>query len=92
MGRYVVITLKISPNDVDVDLEKVNEKVKDIIKNFGGQYLSHEIQPIAFGLNSLIVKFLYPDQEFNEEELLNQINSIEGVSSSEVISVSLAQL
>ena len=92
MGRYVIITLKISPNDVDVDLEKVNEKVKDIIKNFGGQYLSHEIQPIAFGLNSLIVKFLYPDQEFNEEELLNQINSIEGVSSSEVISVSLAQL
>jgi len=35
MGRYVVITLKISPSDVDVDLEKINEKVKDIIKNFG---------------------------------------------------------
>jgi len=92
MGRYVVITLKISPDDVDVDLEKVNEKVKDIIKNFGGQYLSYEVQPIAFGLNSLNVKFLYPDQEFKEEELLNKINNIEGVSSSEVVSVSLAQL
>ncbi len=92
MVRYVVITLKISPNDVDADLEKINAQAKEKIKEFGGQYLSHEIQPIAFGLNALIVKFLYPDKEFSEEELIEKINSIEGVSSSEVVSVSLAQL
>ncbi|BFI73182.1 elongation factor 1-beta [Nanoarchaeota archaeon] len=92
MARYVVITLKISPNDVDVNLENINEKAKEKIKEFGGQYLSHEIQPIAFGLNALLIKFLYPDQEFSEEELLEKINSIEGVSNSEIVSVSLAQL
>jgi elongation factor 1-beta len=89
---YVVVTLKISPTDIDVNLEKINEKVKEKIKEFGGQYVSHEIQPIAFGLNALIVKFLYPDKEFNEEELIEKINSIEGVNNSEIISVSLAQL
>ncbi|MGC9133098.1 MAG: elongation factor 1-beta [Nanopusillaceae archaeon] len=89
---YVVITLKISPTDIDVNLEKINEEVKEKIKEFGGQYVSHEIQPIAFGLNALIVKFLYPDKEFNEEELIEKINNIEGVNNSEVISVSLAQL
>ncbi|BBL45764.1 elongation factor 1-beta [Nanobdella aerobiophila] len=92
MDRYVVITLKVSPNDIDLDLDKLNEAIKDKIKEFGGNFLSYEKQPVAFGLNVLMIKFLYPDKEFSEEELLNNINSIEGVGNSEIISVSLAQI
>ncbi len=91
MGRNVIITLRVSPEDVDIDLDKILPDVVKIIEEFGGTIVSATKEDFVFGLKILNIKFLYPDQEFYEEELISKIASIKGISNAEVVSVSLAQ-
>ncbi|MEM0379344.1 MAG: hypothetical protein QXW13_00940 [Nanopusillaceae archaeon] len=88
----VIITLKILPDSPERNPVDFLDKVKAIIEKFGGKYLQHDIKPLVFGLKSLEVKFSYPDKEFGEEEFLNEINKIEGVSTAEIINVTLSSL
>jgi len=91
MGK-VIITLRIMPEGPDVDINHILEEVKKEISKIGGSYLQHSIKPFAFGISSIEVKFTYPDKEFKEEELIEKINSIPGVSSAEVINVTLSSI
>jgi len=88
----VIITLRILPEGPDVDLEYILEEVKKEISRIGGNYLQHSIKPFVFGINSIEIKFTYPDKEFKEEELIERVNSIQGVSSAEVINVTLSSI
>ena len=77
----VLITLKVMPEDLEVDLEDLASKVIGKIESYGGKIKGKEFQPVAFGLKAVIIKF-YIDEakgwaDENEEELKN----IEGVSS-----------
>ncbi len=84
----VVMKLKVMPNDVEVDLEALKEKVKEAapekveIRDFG-------IQPIAFGLKALLVAAVMPDEEGISDEFVEKIQQIDGVESVEVESVEL---
>ncbi len=91
MGN-VIITVSIYPEDPEVDLGKILEQAKKIIEEFGGKYYEHKETPIAFGLKSLDVRFIYPDQEFKEEDLISKLQEIEGVQSAEVTNITLASL
>jgi len=91
MGK-VIITLRVLPESPDVDINYILEEVKKEISRIGGSYLQHSIKPFAFGINSIEIKFTYPDKEFKEEELIEKINSIQGVSSAEVINVTLSSI
>ena len=82
--------LQIIPESVDVDLEKVYEKAKEIIEKIGGKVQGKEIKPIAFGLNALVIRFVYPETDFNEESLIESLQSIEGVSNAEIIFITRA--
>ncbi|MEM1688108.1 MAG: hypothetical protein QXY70_00325 [Nanopusillaceae archaeon] len=88
----VVITLKILPDSPEIDPLNFLNDVKKIIENFGGRYIQHDIKPFVFGLKSLEIKFSYPDTEFREEEFLNKIREIEGISSAEITNVTLSSL
>ncbi|MEM1684612.1 MAG: hypothetical protein QXD25_00930 [Nanopusillaceae archaeon] len=88
----VIITLKVLPNSPEKDPVDFLDEVKTIIEKFGGKYIQHDIKPFVFGLKSLEIKFSYPDKEFREEEFLNEINKIEGVSTAEITSVTLSSL
>ena len=91
MGK-VIVTFRIYPEGVDVDLNKIVEEAKKVISEFEGEYWKHEETPIAFGLKALDIKFTYPDKEFEEEKFLEKIKQIEGVSDAEITGVTLSSI
>jgi len=82
MGR-VFMKLRVMPKDVNVDLEKLKEKVKEVapqeveITDFG-------IQPIAFGLKALLVAAVMPDKGEIGDKFVEEIQKIEEVESVEI--------
>ncbi len=82
----VLITYKIMPEGVDVDLNKmkgdVERKLKDIarINDFSEE-------PIAFGLKALVVRVIVKDEggiSEKIEEILKSIENVQGVVVEEV--------
>ena len=79
------ITIKIMPDDPERDLQEMRIKTKEVSDNFGAELLDKdEIEPVAFGLKALKLVF-YLDENKGSDDLANEIASIEGVSSAEVI-------
>jgi translation elongation factor aEF-1 beta len=84
----VVVTLKIMPTSVEVDLEEVYNKVKEKIVGFSGmENLKKQIEPVAFGLNALKVMFVMSEDKGAtdplEEDILN-IQEVESVTVTDV--------
>ncbi|WP_456328061.1 elongation factor 1-beta [Archaeoglobus sp.] len=82
MGK-VYMKLRVMPEDVDVDLEKVYEKIKNVAPE-NVEIKDYKIQPIAFGLKALLVVAVMPDEGGIGDKLVERIQSIEGVESVEV--------
>lgn len=87
MGK-VYMKLRIMPEDVDVDLEKVYEKIKEIAPE-NVEIRDYKIQPIAFGLKALLVVAVMPDEGGIGDMLIGKINEIEGVESVEIEAMEL---
>ena len=84
----VVVSLRIMPNNVDIDLEKLQVLVKkEIIMFCNSQEFRTTIQPVAFGLKSLNIIFVMDENKGSTEELENKISGLEGVESVEVTDV-----
>ncbi len=69
------------PASPQSDLKKVRAEAEKIIAKHGEKVLKEEIQPIAFGLNALLLIFTWPDNKSPdgiEQELseLNDTNSV----------------
>jgi elongation factor 1-beta len=82
MGK-VYMKLRVMPEDVDVDLESIYEKIKEVAPE-KVEIKDYKIQPIAFGLKALLVMAIMPDEGGIGDELIEKIQSIEGVESVEV--------
>jgi len=78
------VKIRILPTSPEVDLEKLKKTVKILIEKIGGKNCSFEEEPIAFGLKAIIAFFAWPE-EIELENLENQINKVEDVSSLQVI-------
>ena len=83
MGNSAV-QFKIMPTSPDVDFESLKGSIKEKIEADGGVIGEFSEEPIAFGLKALIVAFAYPEEK-EIDELGNQFNELEGISSSEMI-------
>lgn len=83
----VVITIRIMPENPDVDLNKIEGQAKKEIYDFGGEVGKVEKQPFAFGLQSLSLIFVLDESKGNTDPLEEKIKQIEGVSSAEVTDV-----
>ena len=84
----VVITLRIMPTNVDVDLHALEAKVKhEIVKFCSSQEFRATIQPIAFGLKALQMIFVMEESKGSTEQLENEIAKLHGVESVEVTDV-----
>ena len=81
MGE-VMVTFKLMPTGVDVDLDAMEAQAKDSIK---ADRISRE--PIAFGLVALKVIKIIPEQDGLMNELETRLKAIEGVSEVEVLEV-----
>ncbi|MBT4540910.1 elongation factor 1-beta [Candidatus Woesearchaeota archaeon] len=83
----VIITFKLMPTSPDVNLDDIKDKVKEAIAAFGGEVGKEKIEPVAFGLNALILIFVMDEDKGSTEDLEAEIAKIEGVNSVECTDV-----
>jgi elongation factor 1-beta len=86
MARLVA-RIKVLPTDIDVNLDIMVNKLKSSLPD--GMAIKNSVkEPIAFGLNALIVDFLLDDKEGQMDMLENMVKQTEGVSEIEVMNIS----
>jgi elongation factor 1-beta len=86
-----IVTMRIMPEGVEIDLSKVQHQVDQKINAFGGKKEKRfEIKPVAFGLKALEVVFMMNEDLGDPESLEQDIASIDGVQSCETVGVSRA--
>jgi elongation factor 1-beta len=83
----VVMTLRIMPEDVEVDLDDLLEKIKNVIPE-GTDIGATETQPVAFGLKALRMNLARDESMGGTDDIEEAIGTIEGVSQVEVERVS----
>ena len=76
----VSVKMKILPASLEVDLQELKQKAKEIVEQKGGTNCHFEEEPIAFGLKALITIFDWV--EGNEIEIVEEaLGKIENVNS-----------
>ncbi len=76
----VVVSYKIFPIDITVDFDKLKKKVEDCLPEFASIYGFGE-EPIAFGLNALIVQIKIPEDKSGVlDELEKKFGKISDIS------------
>ena len=90
MGK-AVITFKLMPTSVEVDLEPIKEKALEIAKenNSIGE-MQAKIEPVAFGLKAVLILAMYEVEGADFEAIANKMGELEGVQSAEVAKMDLA--
>lgn len=78
----VIVTFRIMPRDVNVDLEKLEEDIRNTIKP---EKLERE--PIAFGLTAIRAIKLVDDAAGELENVENRIKMVENVGNVEVVEI-----
>jgi translation elongation factor aEF-1 beta len=78
------IKYKILPKSLEIDLKKLEDKIKKLIEKNKGENKEYSIEPIAFGLKALIA-FFFCEEDHDLESIEKQIESLEEVSSIQLI-------
>ncbi|MFQ5920629.1 MAG: elongation factor 1-beta [Nitrososphaerales archaeon] len=86
MARLVA-RIKVLPTDIDIELDNILGKLKSSLPDGMGIKKSAK-EPIAYGLNALMVDFLLDDKEGQMDALENAVRQTEGVSEVQVVSIS----
>lgn len=86
MGK-VIITFKIMPESPETDLEKIKKEIKSM-KN-AGEVKDFKEEPLAFGLKSLTVLSVFPDEGGIAEKAETALSKVKGVQSVEAVGVTL---
>jgi len=83
----VVMTMKIMPDGVEIDLDDLVEKIKNSIPE-GTDVGAIERQPVAFGLIAIRMNLVRDESLGGTDDLEEAISAVEGVSQVEVEMVS----
>ena len=83
----VVMTIKIMPDGVDIDLDELIEKIKEVIPE-GTAVGAVETQPVAFGLKAIRMNLGREESMGGTDDIEHAISAVEGVSQVEVERVS----
>jgi elongation factor 1-beta len=84
-----VVTIKIMPESPDVDFDAIKATAEEKIDTFVGEQgeKRSELEPIAFGLKALKITFVMDENLGSTEPLEQDLATIEGVNSVDVIDV-----
>lgn len=90
MGK-AVITFKIMPTGVEVDLEPIKAKAEAIARE-GGAIGEMQVKedPIAFGLKAVLVLGMYEVEGSDFEKIAEKMQETENVQSAEIAKMDLA--
>lgn len=77
----VIVTMRIMPESVDINLDDLRQQATKAIADFGGEVGKFEIEPVAFGLKALKLFFVMPEEKGSTYELEQTIAKIPGVTS-----------
>jgi elongation factor 1-beta len=83
----VVMTMKIMPDGVEIDLDGIVEKIKNVVPE-GTDVGAVEIQPVAFGLKAIRMNFVRDESLGGTDDIEAAISALEGVAQVEVEMVS----
>lgn len=83
MGSAAV-KIKIMPDSPDADLDSLEKELSSKIEEFGGKIAKVEREPIAFGLNAILITFAW-QEDADREVLEADLAKIDHVSSVAVI-------
>lgn len=78
------VKYKVLPESTETNLEDLEERAKKLVEKFNGTNKEYSQEPIAFGLKALIV-FFYCDEDQELEKFENELQTLEGVSSIQMI-------
>ncbi len=83
----VLVVLKVFPDSDEVNLDKLAEEISNKLpKNYS--IVRKETEPIAFGLQALILYIKMPEETEGGTDMLEETASnIEGVSHAEVVGI-----
>ncbi len=86
-----IITFKLMPESVEVDLKPISEQALAIARKAGaiGEMQAKE-EPIAFGLKAVLILAMFDVGNADFDGIANMMSSIEGVQSAEVAKMDLA--
>jgi len=79
-----LIKIKIMPESPDTNLEELQKKAKQIVEENKGEKSKTTTEPIAFGLNAIILNFAL-DESKSIDDIENPLKKLPGVNSAEVI-------
>ncbi|KAA0001971.1 MAG: elongation factor 1-beta [Thermoplasmata archaeon] len=80
MGE-VGITIKIMPEDMEIDLEELKKKIEEVVPE-RIKIMKTEVTPVAFGLKALLFDMIMQDE--SPDELIEKISDVEGVGRAEI--------
>ena len=87
MGTAIV-TLRIMPESPSIDLKKIeHEALKLIVEFSDDRPKKTDVQPVAFGLQSVNITFLMDEKKGGTDALEEKISKIEGIQSVECTDV-----
>ena len=83
----LVVRVKVLPEDIETKPEQILEDIKASTKAIAS-VIRYKVEPVAFGLNAIIVDFGIEDREGGTDPLENALMSTKGVSQFDVLGVS----
>lgn len=88
MKLNVAVTMRITPRDIDVDLNEIEEKLEDIVSKYGKLHQT-EKKPIAFGLSAVEALILLDDSKGGSDEIEGELKKLDIVSQVDITDLSL---
>jgi len=80
----VALKIKVMPEGVDTDLNKIQEEAEKVLMAEDARKVTFETEDVAFGLKALIVTIAWPEEK-NTDIAEAKLKEIAGVSSVETI-------
>lgn len=81
----VAVKIKVMPKSIDTDLSLLGENIRKILPKGSKIYGDYKIEPIAFGLNSLILTILINDDKGEIDSIENAIKNVSDVENIQIL-------